>query len=228
MELVAPHFPGIPWNSEPVMEAEYNADLLSGEATIQATSTTAKLIDDTRLFINFPHGLHVLQTVAPELLRQCRSVHISGTWGSEPPAPPRWLRARQGYKRETRRETQGEEARTALRQLSQLVAKMFVPDAPYPVEKLELRIYYPGDSYRAIWREDDSPISAAMNNLCCAGIHVKVSRGRMGNGVHLVALPAVEGVRQVNSIAWDKLDESGRNPPGPGGFMVDPSWPGSI
>lgn len=139
----------------------------------------------TKLFVSYPHGLHILQTTSPELLRQSRSVHICGSFHSQRCTPSRSAPgngARDPSKAEARERLQGDVIPDSTAQLSKLVNDMLGPNPRQRIEKLELRIYYPGDSYSAVWSDDDSPIVVALRNIARGKIDMVVQRGRFGNG----------------------------------------------
>lgn len=139
----------------------------------------------TNLFVNYPHGLHILQTISPELLRQSCRVHICGSFHSQRCTPSRSAPGngvRVPAKTEAREKLQGDVVPDSTVQLSQLVKDMLGPNPRQRIEKLELRIYYPGDSYSAVWSDDDSPIVVALRNIARGKIDMVVSRGRYGNG----------------------------------------------
>lgn len=140
---------------------------------------------ETSLFVNYPHGLHVLQTATPELLGQSRSVHLAGLY-YPPTNDPYWtadrLRARPYLKQLVPPEyLPGDVVPDAIGQLSQLVKSSCGPDAPYPLEMLELRIYYPGHSYSAVFSES-SPLAIALLNIPWGKIELLIYRGNHGIG----------------------------------------------
>lgn len=220
---------GIPQHCEPVIETQYNAALLSGKATIDVTGTpkphaistwtpyqtlsrlnwqikgeleghfALPSLRQTSLFVSFPHGLHILQTEVPEFLKQSRSVHVCGSYI---PRTGISSTARLFAPFEAAPERlQGALVPDAAGQLSQLVKDVFGINASKPVERLELRIYYPGRTYSTIWSDDHSPICVALRNIAFAKVDMVVSRGTYGNGVHLVAT-RVTNARRIISTRW--------------------------
>lgn len=142
----------------------------------------------TSLFVNYPHGLHVLQTTTPELMRQSRSVHLAGLYFPPDYTPPQSYPSRRSRHFHNRDPVQpklpkleGEVTSDAFGQLSRFVESMFGPHAPNPVEVLELRIYFPGDSYSTVWKAD-SPVAVALSNIATGMVDIVVYRGRDGNG----------------------------------------------
>lgn len=222
-------FTGIPRHSEPVVETHFDAALLSGKATIESNCSTQNppvafsswsshqsllrlnrqvngeirshfalpVHRQTNLFVSYPHGLHFLQTTTPELLLQSRSVHVCGSYIPRISERPRRGGATHYAVPE---ELEGDVVPDAVGQLSKLVKDTFGSNASHPVEKLELRIYYPGDSYSTVWSDTDSPIGVALYNIGCAEIDMVVYRGRYGNGVHLTATPVTERKRVITTV----------------------------
>lgn len=143
----------------------------------------------TSLYVNYPHGLPILQTTAPDFLRQCRSVHLVGSYfAPESTTPRNFGRPRAG------RFVYGYPAPPisplkphvkacldTVGHLSQLIGIWFGRAASYPIEMLELRIFFPGDNHSTIWSED-SPISIALRNIAKGRIDIVVWRGSRGNG----------------------------------------------
>lgn len=112
------------------------------------------------------------------------------------------------------------------KQLEDLFRSCFGPAPKQPVEKIEMRIYYPGpDAYQTIWGDDSSPLCIALRNVAMGEIDVKVWRGNSGCGAYLSARPTTEKKRVV-STSWGKLEEGGRGQPEKGSWTVDPHWPG--
>lgn len=179
---------------------------------------------NTSLFISFPHGLHVFRTLCPHLLRQAKSVHIAGSYRAKDfcnrraacmPAvvPPKDVKYNGNFTPDS----------TA--QLTHLVTTVLGPNPSQPLQKFELRMYYPGeDAYASVWGDDSSPIVIALRNIYGGQIDVEVWRGRYGTGVYLTARPSVDG-RRVVSTVWRRLEEGRRGEPEKGSWAVDAKWP---
>ncbi|KAK4632168.1 hypothetical protein CLAFUW4_02650 [Fulvia fulva] len=177
----------------------------------------------TSLFVQYPHGLHVFHKVTPQLLRQARSVHLAGVYipSNFSPARAACLGPRNAPAQE---KLQGTTPNSA-EELGDLIKSMFGPDAQHPIEKLEMRVYFPGeDSYGTVWGDDSSPIVVALRNISLGEISMEVWRGRHATGVYLTATPAKERKRVVSTV-WRKLEEGGRGEPARGSWIVDPKWP---
>ncbi|KAH9844900.1 hypothetical protein Tdes44962_MAKER07080 [Teratosphaeria destructans] len=260
-------YEGIPEQHEPVIEAGYSASLLSttnpaaipadapilGQERIYALSalrlvnrqTYNELLGhfrapdskQTSLFIQYPDGLHVLQTKAPQLLRQARSVHLAGKYTPRAFVPAR--AACMGLK-EPRPELpvkyHGSVKPDEAAQLSDLIKTLCGDAAASPppegqtnfvsgLQKLEMRIYYPGDdSYSTVWGDDSSPVVIALRHVAYAEIGIEVWRGRYGTGVYLNIQQSLDAKRTVSTV-WRKLEEGRRGEPACGSWVVDPEWP---
>jgi hypothetical protein len=106
-----------------------------------------------------------------------------------------------------------------------MIKTLFGPARRHEVDKLELRIYYPGDdSYSTVWGDDCSPIVMALRNIYIGDIGITVYRGRYGTGVHLTAKTNAEN-RRVVSTVWRRLEEGRRGEPACGEWIVDSRWP---
>ncbi|KAF2765103.1 hypothetical protein EJ03DRAFT_331298 [Teratosphaeria nubilosa] len=260
-------YEGIPEQHEPVIEAGYSASLLSttspaaipadapilGQERVYASSVLRlvsrqiyiELSSHFRapeprhksLFIQYPNGLHVLQTKAPQLLRQARSVHLAGTYTPRAFVP---ARAACMGRREPRPEvsvkyhggTKPDEAAhlsDLIKTLCGAAAASLPPEGQTHflsgLQKLEMRIYYPGDdSYSTVWGDDSSPVVIALRHVAYAQIGIEVWRGRYGTGVYLTVQQSLEAKRTVSTV-WRKLEEGGRSEPACGSWVVDPQWP---
>lgn len=110
-------------------------------------------------------------------------------------------------------------------ELGDMIKSLFGPTARHSIDKLELRIYYPGDdSYSTVWGDDCSPVVMALRNIYTGDIGMTVYRGRFGTGVHLTAKANSEN-RRVVSTVWRKLEEGQRGQPSCGSWIVDSEWP---
>ncbi|CAK4031106.1 Hypothetical predicted protein [Lecanosticta acicola] len=179
---------------------------------------------ETSLFVQYPHGLHLLHTVTPQLLRQSRSVHLAGTYIPRSFCPPRaaCLGPRLAPPQE---KLHGDVIPESTSQLADLIKGMFGPDAPNPVEKMEMRIYYPGDdSYSTVWGDDSSPIVVALRHVHLGEVGIEIWRGRYGTGVYLTVSPTSEKKRVVSTV-WRRLEEGRRGEPECGSWVVDSDWP---
>lgn len=254
---------GIPQQSEPVVEQSYDSAVLTGKATIDVSSLTSSppyktsswtpyqsllrlnrqirvelgshsdlpAHRRTNLFVNYPHGLHVLQTTAPELLQLSRSVHVCGSYIS--PAHSQY-----SPQLEKPEELQGDVVPDAASQLSKLVKDLFGSNTTSPIEKLELRIYYPGH-HSSIWSNDDSPTATVLRNIAFGKVEMVIWRGMHGSGtwnrmrylhlthdsdgfsgVHLTAIPVTERTRII-STRWRTLQEGGSGQPEVDSFVLD-------
>lgn len=184
---------------------------------------------ETSLFVSYPHGLHVLKTKCPEMIRQAKSVHISGTYKSNyrrgqadtpvstPPRSPKMSDS----------ETECEP--DAVEELASLVRSTLGQDPTSPLAKFEMRVYFPNskageDSYYSIWGDDNSPVCVVLRNLCGGFIDMECWRGRNGNGVSLSVRPNPDKSRVISTV-WRRLQEGGRGEPKDGDFAVDENWP---
>ena len=180
------------------------------------------------LFISYPHGLHVFRTLVPSLMRQARSIHLAGVYTptSFSPAhrahmptlsPHASVPASHSYN--------GRTIPDSPTQLGDMIKSLFGPTPRHTVDKLELRIYYPGDdSYSTVWGDNCSPIVIALRNIYTGDIGIMVFRGRYGTGVHLTAKLNAEN-RRVVSTVWRRLEEGRRREPDCGSWIVDEKWP---
>lgn len=178
----------------------------------------------TSLFVQYPSGLHVLHTLTPQLVRQSRSVHIAGTYIPRAYCPPR--AACMGPRMAPPQEKpQGNVIPDSKNQLDDLIRFLCGPNSTHPVEKLEMRIYYPGDdSYSTVWGDDSSPLVIALRNVAFGEISIELWRGRSGTGVYMAAKPTAEKRRTVSTV-WRKLEEGRRGEPPIGSWVVDSQWP---
>jgi hypothetical protein len=249
-------FPGILLNHEPVIEKRYDASLLSvtHPATIPLDApyrdspypschplllVNKQIHNELKshfdlmhsrtasIFISYPHGLHIFNTLAPSLIRQARSIHLAGIYtptsfspthraylptGLQPPVP-----AAHNYNARIIPDSPS--------QLADMIKHLFGPSRRHEIDKLELRIYYPGDdSYSTVWGDDCSPIVMALRNIYIGDIGITVYRGRYGTGVHLTAKMNAEN-RRVVSTVWRRLEEGRRGEPACGEWIVDSQWP---
>ncbi|KAK3670952.1 hypothetical protein LTR78_009230 [Recurvomyces mirabilis] len=183
----------------------------------------------TSLFISYPHGLHVLRTLTPHLLRQTRSIHIAGNYVSRTFCPARAAcMGPRGRLPELDVKYNANVLPQSAEQLNDLIQSCFGPKPKHPVTKLELRIFYPGDdSYSTVWGDDNSPIVVALRNIHCAQVGIEVWRGRdSGTGVYLTArAPQAGDKRRTVSTVWRRLEEGRRGEPKCGSWIVDPNWP---
>ncbi|KAL1305556.1 hypothetical protein AAFC00_007163 [Neodothiora populina] len=196
---------------------------------------------ETSLFVSYPHGLHVFQTLCPETIRQARSVHIAGTYTRRP------HRRRNGQQATTAQvltpppspradgsvDMAEEDSKTtepdSVEQLASLVRSTMGQEATTRLAKLELRIYFPNsrtgeDSYYSVWGDDDSPICVVLRNLCGGFIDMECWRGKNGTGVHLSVRPNPDNSRIISTV-WRKLQEGGRGEARVGDWVVDEKWP---
>lgn len=185
----------------------------------------------TSLFLSLPHGLHVFRTLAPSLIRQTRSLHIAGTYTpiAFSPTHRAWLPGQGPHHPSLESRFNGKVLPDSSTQLADLIKSCFGPENRHRIEKLELRVYYPGeDSYSVVWGDDQSPIVLALRNIYTGDISITVYRGRYGTGVYLSAKPnggESEERRRVVSTVWRRLEEGRRNEPKCGSWVVDPRWP---
>lgn len=176
-----------------------------------------------RLFVEYPYGLQVCKTMTPHLLRQVKCVYLAGAYVSRRSCSaraayvvPRSLPPGLGMK------YNGRVRPNSLDQISELMKDFFGSEPIYWIEKLEMRIYYPGDdSYSTVWGDEGSPTVVALRHIKCAEVVIEVWRGRYGTGVSLAARPSSE--RAVSTI-WRKLEEGRRGQPKCGSWVVDPKW----
>lgn len=247
-------YPGLPRNHEPVVAQRYDPTLLSttNPPSIPAKSPITPQSDYPRceplyllnkqihhelrthfprarernksLFVAYPSGLHVLQTLVPSLLHQTRSLHLAGIY-----KPDTFNASR----RAVLPNIQGKQSSAhyndyvldSATQLADLIKSMFGPEARHSVAKLELRIYYPGeDSYSTVWGDDRSPIVLALRNIYIGDIGITCYRGQYGTGVYLSSRSNEER-RRVVSTVWRKLEEGRRGEPACGSWVVDGRWP---
>lgn len=178
----------------------------------------------TSLFVQYPSGLHILHDLTPQLLRQSRSVHLAGTYVPRTFVPGR--AACMGPRMTPPREKlQGNLIPDSKDQLDSLIRSLCGPDPTHAVEKMEMRIYYPGDdSYSTVWGDDSSPLVIALRNIAYGEISIEVWRGRFGTGVYMSAKPTGERRRTVSTV-WRKLEEGRRGEPSCGSWVIDPQWP---
>ena len=181
----------------------------------------------TSLFISYPHGLHILATSTPQLLRQARSIHIAGAYAPRTFDPQRAARLGYSLNPSTQLNNEAKNYHGGVvpphaDQLGTLIASMFGPSPRHEVKKLELRIYYPGpDSYSTVWGDDNSPTVVALRNTYAGEVTIEVWRGRWGTGVYLYVIPNKEesnsegsgragrGKRVVSTV-WRRLEEGRR------------------
>jgi hypothetical protein len=249
-------FPGIPINHEPVIETRYDSSLLSvtNPAIIPLEAprrdraypschplllVNKQIHDELKshfnlmhsrtasIFISYPHGLHIFNTLAPSLIRQARSIHLAGIYTPTsfspthrahlPAGPLSSVPASHNYN--------GRIIPDSPAQLTDMIKMLFGPSHRHELDKLELRIYYPGDdSYSTVWGDDCSPIVMALRNIYIGDIGITVYRGRYGTGVHLAAKMNTEN-RRIVSTVWRRLEEGRRGEPACGEWIVDPQWP---
>jgi hypothetical protein len=152
----------------------------------------------TDLFIQYPHGLHVCSTKAPYLVEQAKSLHLAGRY-----VPRTYVPARAAC-REPRTPLPGTDTKynggfkpDEAAQLGDLIDSLFGKEPKHGVQKLEMRIYYPGDdSYSTVWGDDSSPIAIALRNTGYADISIEVWRGKYGCGKlsqHTLLIQSLDG-----------------------------------
>ena len=185
---------------------------------------------DTSLFVSYPHGLNVFQTMCPDMIRQAKSLHIAGTYNStyrrqaQPPVdapitPPQSPKSK----------AMAFAVPDAVEQLTNLIHSTMGPDPTSALSKLEMRIYFPNpcdgqDSYYSVWGDDNSPICIVLRNICGGFIDMECWRGRNGTGVHLSVRPNPDKSRVISTV-WRRLKEGAKGQPKTGDFVVDPNWP---
>lgn len=178
----------------------------------------------TSLFLQYPHGLHILHTTTPQLLQQSRSVHLAGAYLPRTYCPPRAAAMGSRYA-PTQEKLQGGIIPDEAAQLGSLIKSCLGPKPQHPMEKLEMRIYYPGsDSYSTVWGDDSSPIVVALRNIHLGEIGIEIWRGSHGTAVYLTAKAATERKRVVSTV-WRQLREGRRGEAKCGSWVVDPNWP---
>ncbi|KAF2183799.1 hypothetical protein K469DRAFT_581596 [Zopfia rhizophila CBS 207.26] len=196
------------------------------------------------LYISYPYGVLVLKALYPSLPRQARNVYISGYYNlKQRPVPHESHESSSGSRRtnpnvhpRTRPRlrmgsppTMSQKllpypeatAETAHVALGTLVRSILSP-APAPLlRKLEIRVFYPGEStYSSVWADEESPIVEILSNVCGGKIDIEVFRGRRGNGVALVAYPNPRG--RIISTVWRRLGNSKEESEG---FVIGEHWP---
>ncbi|KAM0713584.1 hypothetical protein Q7P37_010546 [Cladosporium fusiforme] len=254
-------FPGIPLNSEPVIEEDYDESLLS--VTTPPTIPLPQYADaqprrdrhypscpplllankqihgelkshfdlkhrhTASVFISYPHGLHVFHTLAPSLIRQARSIHLAGEYKPTTFSPTHraYLLSQHQPSIPPEHNYNSAEIPDSPTQLADLIKSLFGPRARHTVDKLELRVYFPGeDSYSTVWGDDCSPVVLALRNIFTGEINITVYRGRYGTGVSLTASAHAEQ-RRVVSTVWRRLEEGRRGEPVCGSWVVNSKWP---
>ena len=181
---------------------------------------------NTSIFASYPHGLHVLQTVAPQIIHQAQSVHLAGVYVSKTidPARAACLGSRQ-QPSVLEQKLNADAVPDSAAQLGSLVSSLLGPTPVHRIQKLELRVYYPGDdSYSTVWGDDSSPTVVALRNIYNGEIGIEVWRGQKGTGVYLTAKQTGERKRIVSTV-WRRLEEGRRGQPKCGTWVVDPRWP---
>lgn len=179
------------------------------------------------LFISYPHGLHIFTTLAPSLIRQARSIHLAGIYTPTSFSPSHRAHLPSGSQSTVpaAHNYNGRLIPDSPTQLADMIKTLFGPTRRHELDKLELRIYYPGDdSYSTVWGDDCSPIVMALRNIYVGDIGITVYRGRYGTGVHLTAKMNAEN-RRVVSTVWRRLEEGRRGEPACGEWIVDQKWP---
>lgn len=178
----------------------------------------------TSLFVQYPSGLHVLHTLTPQLVRQSRSVHLAGAYIPRTYCPPR-AACMGAHMAPPQEKLQGNVTPDSKGQLDSLIRSLCGPNPTHPVEKLEMRIYYPGDdSYSTVWGDDSSPLVIALRNVAYGEVSIELWRGRFGTGVYMAAKPTGDRRRTVSTV-WRKLEEGRRGEPPVGSWVVDSQWP---
>jgi hypothetical protein len=176
------------------------------------------------LFLQYPHGLHILHTTTPQLLRQCKSVHLAGTYISRTYCAPRAARLG-AHMLPAQEQLEGNIVPDSEKQLEDLIRSAFGPNPRHPLGKFEMRVYFPGtDSYSTVWGDDGSPVVIALRNIAIAEVGMEIWRGRRGTGVYFSAAPSPER-RRVVSTVWRRLEEGRNDGPACGDWVVDPRWP---
>lgn len=118
---------------------------------------------------------------------------------------------------------QGDIVPDSKNELSDLIRSTLRLEPTHPVEKLEMRIYYPGDdSYSTVWGDDESPIVVALRNVHVGEVGIEIWRGRNGTGVYFCARPSNEKKRVVSTV-WRKFDQRGE--PEHERWVIDSKWP---
>lgn len=179
------------------------------------------------IFISYPHGLHIFTNLAPSLIRQARSIHLAGVYTptSFSPSHRAHLPSESQSVVPAAHNYNGRLIPDSPTQLADMIKALFGPLRRHELDKLELRIYYPGDdSYSTVWGDDCSPIVMALRNIYVGDIGITVYRGRYGTGVHLTAKMNLEN-RRVVSTVWRRLEEGRRGQPACGDWIIDQQWP---
>lgn len=183
---------------------------------------------DTSLFVSYPHGLHVFQTLCPDMIRQAKSVHISGNHYAAATLD-RPMAASTTCSASSPSDEAKISGADSVEQLSNLIRSTLGPNPVFPIAKLEMRMYFPTtdagmDSYRSVWGDDNSPICVVLRNISSGFIDMECWRGTSGNGVHLSVRPHPANARIITSV-WRRLQEGGRGEPKAGAWAVDDKWP---
>lgn len=208
----------------------------------------------TSLYIAFPYGLRVLRSLAPGLLRQARSVHLAGVYTTKTfdaakavRRPAHWFAPQatwiHGSPEAALKPTflDGSFAPDSAASLEGLIKAVFGEEARYPVERLDLRIYYPGpDSYSIVWGDDDSPVCIALRSIPVGQIDIDVWRGQFATGVEVSVTRSLRhaddrskrthdtitnGSSRNVTTTWKRLIEGRRGEPECGTWVVNPTWP---
>jgi hypothetical protein len=194
------------------------------------------------IYVTYPYGVLVLKNLYPFLLRHAKKIYISGYYTPQTPElvspptsptsptrnPSHYNSQRPRLRLDPPRELKSTSilgpyiestAKVAPATLGKLI-RTILPPTPTLINKLEVRIYYPGSvSYGSIWGDDNGPIVQVLSNICGGKIDMEVSRGRRGNAVKL-SVEASPKTRVV-STTWRRLGDSRSESEG---FVIGEDW----
>lgn len=181
----------------------------------------------TSLFVQYPHGLHILRSLTPHLLRYTQTVHIAGTYTPQTFRPARGAcLPLNNADADLSEQYHGGVVPDSAAQLGALISSLFGTTPVHQIRKLEMRIYYPGhDAYSTVWGDDGSPTVIALRNIYDGIISIEIWRGQHGTGVYLTARHAESEDGRLVSTIWRRLEEDRQGQPKRGSWVVDPKWP---
>lgn len=178
------------------------------------------------LYVQYPHGLHVLSTSMPELAGHAKTIHLAGVYVPRTYSPEHRARIPPAVPPQQGRDVSSGLEGVILPDSAAQLARLIEGQSQH-LDLLELRIFYPNpDSYRTVFADHDSAISIALQMVGLASVVVETWRTSTGTGIVLKATRGEENTRRVDSV-FRTMQQQGGNPNIGESWIVDPLWPHS-
>ncbi|KAF2146147.1 uncharacterized protein K452DRAFT_283441 [Aplosporella prunicola CBS 121167] len=173
------------------------------------------------LYLTYPYGILVFHALCPALLRLVRSVHISGLFAyPKPQNVPDIFVGRPATQYSHPAHIAPSVTDAANHAFRRLLLSTFSRQPRFPLNKLEMRVYFPGEGHAAIWGHASSPLPQAMANICGGIMDSSVWTGNRGIGASLVVTPCPD--RRILVQKWKRFGSGQEETEG---FVINKEWP---